>query len=108
MQEFLNNYPKFTNQIKPLKVLIHNDRDGLIDKNKPYIAEWKQVNTDNEFEFNKNKYKISNKLKQYQLHNNNNNKYIMYSVLCYYIPHEDKYYFFDENIDEITKYVKQV
>jgi hypothetical protein len=105
MQEFLNNYPKFTNQIKPLKVLVHNGRDGLIDKNKSYIAEWKQVNTDNEFEFNKNKYKISNKLKQYQL---NNDKYIMDSVLCYYIPDENKYYFFDENIDEITKYIKQV
>lgn len=106
--EYINDESlKFKGNIKTKKVLVHKGRKGAIDKNKPYIAEWKQVNIDNEFEFNKNKYKISNKLKQYQL-DLDNHKYIMDSVLCYYIPHEDKYYFFDENIDEITKYVKQV
>lgn len=108
LDEYINDESfKFKGNIKTKKVLVHKGRKGIIDKTKPYIAEWKQVNINNEFEFNKNKYKISNKLKQYQL-DLDSDKYIMDSVLCYYIPHEDKYYFFDENIDEITKYVKQV
>ena len=108
LDEYINDENlKFKGNIKTKKVLVHKGRKGIIDKNKPYIAEWKRVNTNNEFEFNKNKYKISNKLKQYQL-DLDSDKYIMDSVLCYYIPHEDKYYFFDENIDEITKYIKQV
>ena len=106
--EYINDESlKFKGDIKTKKILVHKGSQGIIDKNKPYIAEWKQVNTDNEFEFNKNKYKISNKLKQYQL-DLDSDKYIMNSVLCYYIPDENKYYFFDENIDKITKYVKQV
>ena len=108
LDEYINDESfKFKGNIKTKKALVHKGRKGIIDKSKPYIAEWKRVNTNNEFEFNKNKYKISNKLKQYQM-NLDSNKYIMDSVLCYYIPYEDKYYFFDENINEITKYVKQV
>ena len=81
---------------------------GIIDLNENYIAKWAYVDTNNEFEFNGRKFKISNDLKTY-LYNKETHSYPMDKVLCYFIPSSTKYYFFDENIDQINeKYITEV
>lgn len=83
----------------------------LIDPNKPKVVKWCLVDTENVFEFNNKKFTISNNIKNYQVRNkvvysdgklnNFTNECDMEQVLSFYIPHEDKYYFFDENINRI-------
>jgi hypothetical protein len=105
LQKFLDNTPKFTNSIKPKKILVHKGHRGLIEKTDNYTAAWVNVDTDNIFKFLGDTYKISDELSQYQL---NNDTYLMTSVLCYYIKNKDEYHFFDQNIEEITNYVVKI
>ncbi len=80
-------------------------KDGLIDKTKPYLAEWCVVNTDNEFIFKKEIYKISKEVKQYNIRNKKpkfddyKNDYQMDKILVY--EQNEKLFFFDQNIDRI-------
>lgn len=77
---------------------------GLIDKNKPYKVKWCSVNTDNEFMFDNNKYKISDKVEQYGL---KNDIYIMDKVLVY--EQYGNKYFFDQEIERIdNKFIKKL
>lgn len=84
-------------------------RKSIIDTTKPYIAEWCIVDIDNKFIFKGVHYKIDDQVEQYKVWNtskieNNElndftNESLMDKILCIYS--EDKYYFFDENIDRI-------
>jgi hypothetical protein len=79
---------------------------GLIDRSKPFIGKWCIVDTDNVFEFNGQKFQIDKSLEQYKV--GKDNRCEMDKVLAYYIPHEDKYYFFDCNIIPIDESVKRI
>lgn len=71
------------------------DRKGIINKSLPYLTEWCYVDSDNNFEFDCKKYKIIN---------NKNFNHSCYKILCF--KQFDKYYFFNENINEIkNKYI---
>lgn len=80
-------------------------RDGLIDKTKPYVAEWCIVDTNNEFIFQGNKYKINEKVKQYSprskkpKYDDYKNDYQMDKILTY--EQNEHLFFFDQNIDRI-------
>ncbi|MGE5438098.1 MAG: hypothetical protein ACM3O3_12870 [Syntrophothermus sp.] len=76
------------------KTIEHNDaisRKGIIDINIPYISKWCYVDSYNNFEFNNIKYIIDNKCNSY--------KGSMDYILCF--KQNNKYYFFDNNIDII-------
>lgn len=105
LDEFLNSTPKFQHNIKPERVLVHKGRKGIIDKDTRYISEYIYVDNTNKFTFNKSEFEIDSSLKQYKVINE---KSEMDSVLCYYIIDSEKYYFFDQNIDDITKYVYMI
>jgi hypothetical protein len=80
---------------------------GIIPFDKPYKAKWATVDTDNIFEFLGVKYKIDDSVEQYKVKEDNQCE--MDKILCYYIPHENKYYFFDMNIYAIpNELIKQV
>lgn len=72
---------------------------GLIDKSKPYISKWCLVDTDNKFTFNDIGFIIDKSVEQYKVGKDNVSE--MDTILAYYIPDKNEYYFFDENIDEI-------
>ena len=80
-------------------------RDGLIDKSRPYVAKWCIVNTESEFIFHGNKYKISTEVKQYNprskkpKYDDYKNDYQMDRILVY--EQDGQMFFFDQNIDRI-------
>lgn len=98
-----DKYNKFSNNIKPIKVLVHNGRKGLIDKTKPYINEGIYVDNTNTFKFNNQTFVINNSLESYRVIDE---KSEMVSINCFYVPHEDKYHFFDEKVNNITNFVR--
>ena len=86
---------------------------GIIDSSLPYIWKWCYVNTDNEFEFNGQKYKISNEVGQYSgriVRNRRGDEDIVYDmdmILCY--EQNDRQFYFDQKIDQIkNKYIQQI
>lgn len=80
-------------------------RKGLIDKENPYISEWCVVDTENVFEFEGNKYKISEDVKQYKVrakkpkYDDYKLDYQMDQILVY--EQDDNLFFFDQNINQI-------
>lgn len=89
-------------------------RKGLINPNEPYMAKWCIVNTNNEFEFNNNKYQINKSVKQYDIrmppkikHDDFKNDYQMDKILVY--EQDDNIYFFDQNINRIdNEFIKKI
>jgi hypothetical protein len=81
---------------------IYKGYEGYVDKSRPYIWEWSVVNTDNMFEFNGQKWKIDKGVKEYMC--NPDNQCEMDKILCY--KQDENYYFFDQKINNISKYVK--
>jgi hypothetical protein len=71
-------------------------RFGLFDPSKPTISNWSIIDTENKFSFNNQLYKIDESLEQYKVYDDNAAG--MEKILCFYVPNEDRYYFFDENI----------
>lgn len=102
--EDLDEYRKFSGNIKPIKVLVHKGRKGLIDKNKPYINENVYVDNTNVFTFNSQTFVIDTILDSYRVIDE---KSEMVSITCFYVPHEDKYLFFDEKVNNITEFIKE-
>lgn len=83
----------------------------LINPKQPYVAKWCLVDTDGVFEFNKQKYLISNELKQYQKKEISykifKDEYEMDKILV--IEQGNKKYYFDQNIECIdNKYIKSI
>lgn len=80
-------------------------RKGMIDKSKPYISEWCAVDTENIFESQGSKYKISESVLQYNIRtkmprfDDYKNDYQMDQVLVY--EQDNNLYFFDQNIEQI-------
>lgn len=80
-------------------------RKGLIDKKEPYISGWCIVDVDNIFEFQGDKYKISEDIKQYQIrakkpkYDDYKLDYQMDRILVY--KQNDNLVYFDQNIDQI-------
>lgn len=72
---------------------------GMIDYSKPYTSKWCVVDTDNEFVFMDKRYQIDGNVEQYSV--GEDNQCQMDKILCYYIPHEDKFLFFDQDIYQI-------
>lgn len=105
LEAFLKNTPKFERDIKAKKILTHKGRKGIIDKGVKYISDYVYVDNTNKFIFNESKFEIDNSLEQYKVINE---KSQMDSIICYYIADKDKYYFFDQNINEITDYVYMI
>lgn len=91
----------FGENIYDYKTKTIKGKKGLMNKNKPYIWKWCYVNTENEFMFNNQKYKIDNSLDQYQKKDiaNKNLDYEMDSILCY--KQGNNQYYFDQRIDQI-------
>lgn len=80
-------------------------KTGLIDPDKPYKWSWATVDTDGNFSFLGVKYTIDMKENpQYTV--GEDNKCQMDKVLCYQV--DGKNYFFDQDIKELTKGIKQV
>lgn len=79
---------------------------GIIDKSKPYISAWCTVDTDNEFTFNGKSFVIDKKVSQYQP--DRKGYYAMDKILCYFIPHENQYHFFNQDVEQIDdKFVRE-
>jgi hypothetical protein len=74
-------------------------RVGLIDESNAYQSKWCTVDTENRFRFEGFIYEINNCLLQYQP--DENQYYKMEKILV--IPRNERLYFFDENIDEISE-----
>ena len=80
-------------------------RKGIIDKTKSYIASWCTVDTENNFIFNNNKYKINEEVSQYTIRKKKpkfddyKNDYQMDKILVY--KQDGQMFFFDQNIDRI-------
>ena len=88
-------------------------RKGIIDKTKFYIASWCTVDTENNFIFNNNKYKISNEVSQYTIRKKRprfddyKSDYQMDKILVY--EQDGRLYFFDQNIIQIeNKYIDTI
>jgi len=79
--------------------------DRLIDKEKPYKAEWCVVDTEGLFKFKGNKFKISNKLKQYKKrkwsYDMYKSEFKMDKILVF--EQDNKMFFFDQDINKINK-----
>ncbi len=71
-----------------------------------YEAQWVYVDADNKFKINDCLLNISHKAKEYKTFGDNQSKMDM--VLAYCISNTGEYYFFDENIREITDYVEDI
>lgn len=76
---------------------------GIIDKDTKYISSWVYVDTENKFSFNEKSFLIDSKLPQYVVKEDNQCE--MEKVLCYYLQERDEYRFFDENINDISKFI---
>lgn len=72
---------------------------GLVDLSKKYVSKWCLVDTDNKFTFMDKQYVIDESVSQYAVGEDNNSSMDM--VLCYYMPDEDRCYFFDQNVEPI-------
>lgn len=76
---------------------------GLIDRNKDYISKWCLVDTEGNFIFEGDKYRISDDLVQYQGKVTKRSKekyYEMDKIFC--IEQDDNMYFYDMNLDKIS------
>lgn len=102
--EWVAEYPKFDGStINFSKLIIHNSRKGIIPLDSHYTSHWAYVDTNNEFVFMDESYKIHKNCTQYQVGQDNESE--MDHILCFYVEETDKYYFYDENIEEITNFV---
>jgi hypothetical protein len=95
------------------RVKIIKGHPGLIDSTLPYLWAWCYANTDNEFEFSGQKYKIDNEVEQYSgrvvvdRHGEEDIIYDMDMILCY--EQNGVQFYFDQKIDRIdNKYIKQI
>lgn len=87
---------------KTIKKKVVDKREGIINENT--IVKWVLPNQYNEFNFNNHKFVVWDE--KYKTYNNGYKLAEMNYILCVYNKCKDTYYFFNENIDEITNKVK--
>ncbi|MFS0560489.1 hypothetical protein AB1K91_07095 [Terribacillus sp. 179-K 1B1 HS] len=85
------------------KVVIHQSRNGRIPLYADYVSNWSYVDTENRFEFNGRCFYVDKACKQYRVFNDNVSE--MDHVLCFYLKEKDEYFFYDENIEDITFFI---
>lgn len=90
----MNNIVSFDNERADK---YHWKREGLINHKKPYDSEWCVVDTDNQFIYKGNKYKISEDVKQYKV--SRDNKSQMDKLLV--CEQDDNLFHFDQNSNQI-------
>lgn len=104
--EWSAEYPKFDGStIHFSKELIHESRNGRIPIDADYISNWSYIDTENNFKFNGEYFIVDKSCKQYIVLDDNESK--MDHVLGFYIKDNNEYIFFDENIEDITKFVSK-
>lgn len=103
-----NTFDVWNKTIKAIK-----GRKGIIDKSKSYIANWCTVDTENNFIFNNNKYKINEEVSQYAIRSKKpkfddyKNDYQMDKILVY--EQDNNLYFFDQDIVQIkNEYINKI
>ncbi len=77
--------------------------DGLFGVDEKIIAEWCLVDTENYFKFRGNKYLIDSILQEYKVSGDNESD--MDKILCFYSYDRDKYFFFNQDIRDITEFI---
>lgn len=98
--------PKYWTEVKSNT----KETKGIIDKNKPHKVEWVNVRVDRRFNFDDKNFRISENVKQYLYAGHTKrwetyrDDFKMVKVLCF--EQYGEYYFYDENIDEITEMVE--
>src|SRR5690606_32264330 len=91
--------------VEDVKVTIGGHK-GFINVNENYFSDWVYVDTDNKFIFDNKAFCIDKELEQYKVKEDNQCE--MEKVLCYYLVEKKEYRFFDENIEDICKYVNKL
>lgn len=85
------------------------NRPGVINKRKPYKSSWENVRVDGGFAFNGIDFQISDEAEQYaeaghtKIYETYRDDYGMVKILCY--EQDNKYYFYDENIDSVNEFI---